>query len=81
MNFETSEKISSDFVAEKNEEWSKKRVVFRSYRCFLESEKLSEEKICKRAKIFVNVRHFKAVFIFMVQRFGYDFVLILGWFW
>ena len=28
---------------------------------------------------FVHVRHFKAGFL--VKRFGYDFVLILGWFW
>ena len=37
---ETREKICSDFVADQNEEWSEKRVVFCSYRCFLESEKL-----------------------------------------
>ena len=32
---------------------------------------------------FVHVRHFKAVFFsfLLVKRFGYDFVLILGWFW
>ena len=30
---------------------------------------------------FVHVRHFKAVFSFiLVKRFGFDFVLILGWF-
>ena len=34
---ETREKIWSDFVAEQNEEWSEKRVVFCSFRCFLES--------------------------------------------
>ena len=48
MNFEagneTREKIWSDFVAEQNEKWSEKRVVFCSYRCFLESEKLRCEK-------------------------------------
>ena len=33
---ETREKIWSDFVAEQKEEWSEKRVVFCSYRCFLE---------------------------------------------
>ena len=60
-----------------------KRVVFCSYRCFLESEKLRcEKQFCKRAKFFVNKRHFKAVFFsFLVKRFGYDFVLILGRFW
>ena len=30
---------------------------------------------------FVHVRHFKGIFfIFLVKRFGYDIVLILGWF-
>ena len=31
---------------------------------------------------FVHVRHFKAVLFsfILVKRFGYDFVLILGWF-
>ena len=81
---ETREKIWSDFVAEQNEEWSKKRVVFCSYRCFLESEKLKcEKKFCKRAKFFVHVRHFKAFFfpIFLVKRFDYDLLLTLGWVW
>ena len=41
---ETREQIWSDFVAEQNEEWSEKRAVFCSYRCFLESEKLRCEK-------------------------------------
>ena len=60
---ETREKICSDFVAEQNEKWSKKRVVFCSYRCFPESKKLRcEKKICKRAKFFVHVRQFKAFF-------------------
>ena len=60
-----------------------KRVIFCSYRCFLESEKLRcEKEFCKRAKFFVRVRHFKAVFFnCLVKRFGYDFVLSLGWFW
>ena len=66
MNFEagneTCEKNWSNFVAEQNEEWSEKSG-FCLYRCFLESEKLRcERKICKRAKFFVHVRHFKAVF-------------------
>ena len=80
---ETREKIWSNFVAGSNEEWGEKRVVFCSYRCFLESEKLrSEKKFCKRAKFFVHVRHFKAVFShFFVNRFGYDHFLILGWVW
>ena len=40
------------------------------------------KKFCKRAEFFVHVRHLKVVFfIFLVKRFGYDFVLILGWFW
>ena len=60
---ETREKNWSDFVAEQNEEWSEKRVVFCSYRCFLESEKLTcEKKFCKPAKFFVHMRNFKAVF-------------------
>ena len=41
---ETRENIWSDFVAEQNEEWSEQRVVFCSYRCFLESEKLRCDK-------------------------------------
>ena len=56
-----------------------KRVVFCSYCCFLESEKLRCEKIfCKRAKSFVHVRLFKVVFFIF---FCYDFVLILACFW
>ena len=41
------------------------------------------KKFCKRAKFFVHVRHFKAVFFnfFLVERLGYDFVLILGLLW
>ena len=84
MNFEagneTREKNWSDFVAERNEERSEKRVVFCSYRCFLESKKLRcEKKFCKRAKFFVHKRHFKAFFsVFLVKRFGYDFLLVLG---
>ena len=60
-----------------------KRVVFFSYRCFLESETLRCEKIfSKRVKFFVHVRHFKAVFSnFLVKRFGCDFLLVLGWCW
>ena len=88
MNFEagneTREKVWSDFVAEQNEEWSEKRVVFCSYRCFLESEKLRcEKKFCKRVKFFVHVRHFEQFFfsVFLVKWFGYDLLLILGWVW
>ena len=88
MNFEagneTREKNGSDFVAEQTERWSETRVTFCSYRCFLESEKSRcEKKFCKRAKFCVHVRHFKAVFLkfFLVKRFGYDFVLTVGWFW
>ena len=45
-----------------------KRVVFCSYRCFLESEKLRcEKKISKRAKFFVHVRHFKAFFYYSCE--------------
>ena len=76
----TRVKIGSDFVAEQNEEWSEKRVIFCSYRCFLESEKLRRgKKISKRAKFFAHVRHFEAVFVFHLC--GYNFVLILSWFW
>ena len=78
---ETREKIWSDFVAEQNEEWSEKGVVF-SYRCFLESEKLRcEKKFCKRAKFFDHVRHFKAFFFhFFWSRGLVMIVLILGHF-
>ena len=58
-----SVKNLSVFVAEQNEKWSEKKVVFCSYRCILESEKLKcERKFCKRVKFFVHVWHFKAVF-------------------
>ena len=57
---ETREKNWSDFLAEQNKS-GVRRVVFCSYRCFLESEKLKCEKFCKRAKFFVHVQHFKAV--------------------
>ena len=58
-----------------------KRVVFCSFCCFIESEKLRcEKEFCKRAKFFIHLRHFKAVFLFLVERFSYDLVLILGWF-
>ena len=40
---ETREKIWSDFVAGQNEECREKRVIFCSYRCFLESENLKCE--------------------------------------
>ena len=55
---------------------------FCSYRCLLESENLRCEKNSVSERKFLFVRHFKAVFfIFLVKMFGYDFVLILGWFW
>ena len=42
---------------------------------------MCEKIFSKRANFFVHVRHFKAVFFFiLVKRFGYDFVLILGWY-
>ena len=43
---------------------------------------MCEKIFSERAKFFVHARHFKAVFFsfILVQRFGYDFVLILGWF-
>ena len=48
MNFEagneTREKTWRDFIAEQNEEWSEKRVVFCSNRWILESETLRCEK-------------------------------------
>ena len=86
MNFEagneTRKKFWSDFVAEQKEELSEKRVVFCSYRCFSESEKLRCEKNSVRERNFLFtcdvLKHF---FPFsLVKRFGYDFVLILGWF-
>ena len=86
VNFEagngTREKIWSDFVAEQNEEWSEKRVVFRSYRCFLYSEKLRCEKILSEQNFLFMCGILKQFFFsfFLVKRFGYDFV-ILGWFW
>ena len=58
---ETQEKIVI-LVVNKSEERSEKNG-FRSYRYFCESEKLMYEKIfSKRAKFFVHVRLFKAVF-------------------
>ena len=84
MNFEarneTREKIWSDFVAEQNEEWREKRVVFFSYRFFLESEKLSREKksLSDRNFLFTGgiLKRFFLNFV-LVKRFGYDFLLIL----
>ena len=61
---ETRENIWSEFVAEK-------RVVFCSYRCFLESEKLRREKNSVSEQKFV-VRHFEAV-LFLLR----DLVMIL----
>ena len=57
---ETREKIC--YFAEENEECSETKAVFYSYHCFLGSEKLRCKKFCKRAKFFVHVRHFKAIF-------------------
>ena len=57
MNFEAGnkrcEEIWRDFVAEQNEEWSKKRVVFCSYCCFLESDKMRCEKIVQASVSFL----------------------------
>ena len=48
-------KFAVIFVLNKSEERSEKRVVFCSYRCFRESEKLMCEKIfSKRAKFFCS---------------------------
>ena len=65
------EKVRSDFVAEPNEERSKKRVVFCSNRCFLESEKFRCEKNSVSERIFfIHVRHFKAVFVSILVLLG-----------
>ena len=62
-------------VLNKSEKRSKKSG-FCSYRCFPESEKLRcEKKNSKRAKFFVHVRHFKAVFFSFFWLRG--FVMIL----
>ena len=51
------------WVLNKSEAGSEKSVVFCSFRCFRESEKLRCEKnFCKRAKFCVHVRLFKTVF-------------------
>ena len=79
---ERREKIWSDFVAEQNEEWSEKSVVFCLYRCFLESEKLSCEKKLSERNFLFTCGILKQFFqFFLVMRCDYDFVLILGWFW
>ena len=69
---ETRVKIWSDFVAEQNEEWSEKRVVFLFISLFSREREIEvSKKICKREKFFVHVRHFKAVFFrFFVKRVG-----------
>ena len=74
------------FVADQNEEWTEKRMVFSSYCCSKESKFDVWKKFCKRAKIFVYVWPFKAVFsIFLVKRFCYEFVfnfrlvLVVAW--
>ena len=81
---EAREKNWSDFVAEQNEEWSEKRVVFCSYRCFLDSEKLRcEKKFCKRANFFCSRAAFYSSFL--VKRFWLWFffnfrrVLVVVW--
>ena len=65
----------------KSEERSEKRVVFCSYRCFLESEKLMCEKIfSERAKFFCSRAAFKSSFLqfFLFMRSDYDIVLDLS---
>ena len=78
-----SVKNLSVFVAEQNEKWSEKKVVFCSYRCILESEKLKcERKFCKRVKFFVHVWHFKAVFFSIFWQKGLVMIfLISGGLW
>ena len=79
---ETREKTWIDFATEKNEEWSEKRVVFCLYHCFLESEKLRCEKNSASERNFVFTCGILKQFfsLFLVTRFGYDFILFLGWF-
>ena len=78
--FEAGNETRVILALNKSEERSQKSG-FCSYRCFRETEKLMcEEIFSKRAKFFVHVRHFKAVFFhFLVKRFRYDFRLVLGW--
>ena len=79
---ETPEKIWSDIGAEKSEERSGKRVVFVHTAVFERARKWCVKKFSlSERNFFVHVRHFKAVFfIFLIKRFGYDFVLILDLF-
>ena len=64
------------WVLNKSEAGSEKSVVFCSFRCFRESEKLRCEKnFCKRAKFCVHVRLFKTVFC-LFFRFR-SFIMIL----
>ena len=75
-------KIGAILLLNKMKSGAKREWFFCSYSCFLESEKLRWEKFCKRAKFFVHEQQFKAVFFkFFVKSFGYDFILIIGWFW
>ena len=68
------------WLLNKSEERSEKRVVFCSYRCFWEREKLMCEKIfSERAKFFVHVRLLKAVFCNFSCLWG--LIMILYWIW
>ena len=59
----TREKIWSDFVAEQNEEWSKKRVVFLFISLFSREREIEvKKKFCKRAKFFCSRAAFKSSF-------------------
>ena len=66
----------------KSEERSEKRVVFVHTAVFERARNLCVKKFSlSEQNFFVHVLYFKAVFSFiLVKRFGYDFVLNLGWF-
>ena len=78
---ETSEKIWSDFGAEKSKERSENRVVFVQTAVFEIAKNLSVKNFSQKgAKFFVHVRLLKAVFLqlLMVMRFEFNIVLVLG---
>ena len=58
-------------------------MVFCSYRCFLESEKLRcEKKSVSERNFLFTCGTLKQFFpFFFIQIFDNDFVSILGWFW
>ena len=75
------EKIWSDFVAEQNKK-ERKEWFFVHIAVFYRARNWGVKKILSERNILLTCGILKQYFsIFLVKKFGYDFVLILGWFW